>query len=159
MRMRSPLAVIVASLALSACQKAGPQFTAQDEAAVRALFDSVVADLRGHNIDAWAGRFAENARFFFPNMPVLAGRAAMLNWGKSLPPMASFSFGPVDVTGEGNLAYGSSRVFLQLTGSPADTSKQLVVLKRDAAGRWWVQECAVSSDLPLPTVAPAPRRS
>jgi ketosteroid isomerase-like protein len=148
-------------LVLGACQKQAPQFTPQDEATVRAIFDSVVADLHANNLDAWAGRFADDARFYFPNQPVLVGRTAILAWGKSLPHMTSFSLGPVDVSGDGSLAYGSSRVFLQMENVPADSSKQLVVFRRDASGKWWVQACAVSSDLPLPSATPAarPRRS
>jgi len=146
-------------LLVGACRKAPPQFSAQDATAVRALFDSVVADIRGGKLDSWAGRFSEDARFYPANSPMLAGRAAILAWGKTLPPMESFSFADVDVAGDGNLAYGSSRVFLKMKGVPADSSKQLVVFRRDANGRWWVQACAVSTDLPMPTsAAPASPR-
>jgi len=149
------------ALVLGGCQKQAPQFTAQDEVAVRAIFDSVVVDLRANNLDAWAGRFTDDAHFYFPNQPILVGRATILAWGKSLPRMTSLSLGPVEVSGDGNLAYGSSRVFLQMEGLPADSSKQLVVFRRDANGKWWVQACAVSSDLPVPSAQPAgtPRRS
>jgi len=149
------------ALVLATCQKQAPQFTAQDEAAVRAIFDSVVVDLRAHNLDAWAGRFADDARFYFPNQPILVGRETILAWGKSLPHMTSLSVGLVDVSGDGNLAYGSSRVFMQMENLPADSSKQLVVFRRDANGKWWVQACAVSSDLPVPSAQPTgtPQRS
>lgn len=143
---------------LAACQPAAPQFTAQDEAAVRAVFDSVVADIRGGNLDKWAARFADDARFYPANSPVLAGRAAILAWGKALPPMASFEFSNVSVAGEGNLAYGSSRVFMQMKGLPADTSKQLVIFHRGSNGGWLVQAVAVSTDLPMPPAPAAPAK-
>jgi uncharacterized protein (TIGR02246 family) len=160
--MKVPIMVTLfaATTLLGACQKAAAQFTAQDEAAVRALFDSAVTDIRAGNLDAWAARFADDARFYPANSPVLIGRDAILAWSKSSPPMASFAVADVRVTGEGNLAYGSSRVFLQLRGLPVDTSKQLVVFRRAVDGRWLVQAVAVSTDLPLaPVVAgPAVRR-
>jgi len=148
---------LVAALALlGGCQRSAPQFTARDEAAVRALFDSVVTEVRAGNLDAWAAHFTDDARFYPANAPALVGRAAILAWGKSLPPMESFGFDDIAVAGEGNLAYGSSRIFLQMRGLPADTSKQLVVFRRDPSGRWLVQACAISSDLPMPSGPPAP---
>lgn len=147
---------IGALVVLGSCQQPAPKFTAQDDAAVRGLFDSTVAHIRAGKLESWAGLFAADARFYPAHSPVLVGRPAILAWGKSLPPIDGFAFSDVAVTGEGNLAHGSSRVFLQLRGLPADTSKQLIVAHRDSAGRWLVQAVAVSTDLPMPSVTPPP---
>ena len=159
--MKAPATVLgipITVTLLLGCQPTAPQFTPQDEAALRAMFDSVVTEVRAGNLDAWAAHFADDARFYPANSPVLVGRAAILAWSKSLPPMESFGFADVAVTGEGTLAYGSSRVLIQMRGLPAGTSKQLVIFKRDPDGRWHVAACAVSTDLPMPSPAPAPTR-
>jgi hypothetical protein len=48
------------------CQ-APPQFTAQDQSATQALFDSTVAWFRTANWSAWAGEFSEDAVFYPPH--------------------------------------------------------------------------------------------
>ena len=158
--MKSPGRVVIliaaATTVLAACQKAAAPFGPQDEAAVRAVFDSVVADVRGGHWEEWSKRFTEDARFYPNNSPIVAGRAAILAWGKSFPSFESFSFTEVTVAGEGNLAYGGSRVTLKLVGIPADTAKQLVVFRRAEGGRWMLQAVAVSTDLPLPPPPAAP---
>ena len=63
------------------------------------------------------------------------------------------------VAGEGNLAYGTSAVFIKIRDLPPDTAKQLVVFRRDTSGAWQVLAVSVTSDLPLPQPpAPTPRR-
>ena len=59
----------------------------------------------------------------------------------------------VQVSGEGNLAYGTSAVGMKVKGARADTAKQLVVFRRSLAGRWEIVAVSVNSDLPP---APAP---
>jgi ketosteroid isomerase-like protein len=144
---------------LVGCQPAAPQFSEQDAAAVRAIFDSVATDVSTANWTAWAGRFAEDARFHPSNGPALLGRPAILTWGQAFPPIESFSFQNVQVAGEGSLAYGTSAVLIKIRDLPADTAKQLVVLRRAPNGIWQVQAVSVTSDLPLPQpAAPTPRR-
>ena len=65
------------------------------------------------------------------------------------------SFADVQVSGEGNMAYGSSSYVLKLKDLPADTGKQLVVFRRGADGKWKVAAASYSSDLPIPTPPPA----
>jgi ketosteroid isomerase-like protein len=145
--------------AVFACQAATPQFSEQDAATIRGIFDSVVADVRAANWTAWAGRFADDARFHPSNGPAILGRTAILAWGQSLPPIESFDFQNVQVAGEGNLAWGTSAVLIKIRDLPADTSKQLVVFRRNPSGAWQVVAVSVTSDLPLPQPAdPAPRR-
>lgn len=157
--MKSPLAALAAVL-LVACQQAtpAPTFTADDEAQVRALFDSVVADVRADNDTVWAGRFSENARFHAANQPAVVGRSAILAWGASFPPVESFSFENVEVHGSGTVAWGTSAVLVKLKDLPADTSKQLVVMEKDSGGKWWVVAVSLNSDLPIAAPPPPPVR-
>jgi ketosteroid isomerase-like protein len=159
MRVISSRAGLATLVVILGCQLAPPQFSEQDAATVRGLFDSVVTDVRTANWTAWAGRFAEDARFHPSNGPAILGRPAILAWGQAFPPIESFSFENVQVAGEGNLAYGTSAVLIKIRDLPADTAKQLVVLRRDTSAGWQVLAVSVTSDLPPPQPgAPTPRR-
>jgi ketosteroid isomerase-like protein len=158
MNARLAVGCLLTAAATFGCQPRAPQFTAQDVAAVRSIFDSVAIEVREGNWDAWATHFAEDARFHPANAPALVGRQAILAWGKTFPHFETFSLGTPEVAGEGNLAYGWSSVILQLPNAPVDTSKQLVVFRRDEAGHWSVQAVSVNSDLPLPQPTPTPPR-
>jgi ketosteroid isomerase-like protein len=155
-RLRALLVRVAISGLLLGCRPASPPFTEPDMATVRGLFDSVVTDIRAANWEAWSARFAEDALFHPPNGPAISGRPAILAWGQSFPPIEVFSFDDVRVSGEGNLAFGTSSVAIKLQGLPADAQKQLVVFRRSAAGAWQIQTVSVTSDLPLPQ--PALRR-
>jgi uncharacterized protein (TIGR02246 family) len=150
MKSRITLAVgAVAAVLVVGCSKP-PQFTAEDEAAVHALFDGTVKSINAGNIDAWAAEFTDDAIFQPPNGKAVSGRAAIAAWGKALPAMEHFGFPNVKVMGEGNVAYGTSAYNIKMTGVPADTGKQLVVAKKGADGKWMVVAAAFNSDIPLP---------
>jgi len=134
----------------SACQKP-PQFTAADEAEVRAMFDSTAAWIKARNFDRWADQFEPTARFQPANAKTATDRAGLLAWGNGAPPAEILSFSDVQVSGEGNMAYGSSSYVLKLKDLPVDTGKQLVVFRRGVDGKWKVAAGSYSSDLPIPT--------
>jgi len=138
----------IGTFALAACGSASPQFTATDEAEVRAIFDSTAARVTSANWTTWAGEFSDSAVFHPSNGKALKGRAAILAWGQAFPPIEQFSIWDVHVWGEGNIAYGTSAIGLKVKGAPADTSKQLVVFQRAPGGRWEVAAVSVTSDLP-----------
>ncbi len=145
-----------ATLAITACQSPpsqSAQFTAADEAEVRALFDSTVKRISAGNWTSWSEEFSDSAVFQPSNAKALRGRPAILAFGKAFPPVEQFSMWDVQVRGEGNLAYGTSAVGMKVKSAPADTLKQLVVFRRSPAGRWEVVAVSVNSDLPP---APAP---
>ncbi len=162
--MMSPLratTLALATLALTACSgpapSAAPQFTADDDAAVRAIFDSTVARVNAKDWAGWAGSFADNAVFHPSNGKALNGRAAIQAWGEAFPPLEQFTMWDVKVGGEGNVAFGSSAIGLKIQGAPADTSKQLVVFRRSPAGKWEVIGVSVTSDLPAVPAAASKR--
>jgi ketosteroid isomerase-like protein len=152
------VAVVAALVLIAGCDREDEDFTEQDAAAVRAVFDSVVADIRAANWTAWANRFAEDAQFHAANAKAMQGRAALIAWAQGFPPVESFSFENVQVSGAGDLAYGTSAILLKLKDLPPDTSKQLVVLRRDSANAnvWHVVAVSSNSDLPLPAPPPPP---
>ena len=155
MTTKSRIALTVAALSAAlavGCTKA-PAFTAEDETAVRAFFDGTVKNVNAGNFEAWAAQFADDAVFQPANGQTVTGRAAILAWGKALPPMEHMVFSNVKVSGEGNMAWGTSHYAIKMTGVPADTGKQLVVFKRSADGKWGIVAGGFNSDLPLPTPA------
>jgi ketosteroid isomerase-like protein len=154
--MTRSFAVIAMVALLTGCDREeADDFTDADSIAVRALFDSVVADISSSNWDAWASRFAEDGILYPAHAKAVVGRPAIVAFGKGFPPLESFVFDNVQVWGEGNLAYGTSAVLIKVKDAPPDTSKQLVVMKRQGENQWLVAAVAVNSDLPLPT-APLP---
>lgn len=158
MTSRMPMTCVAFAAAVLACQPTTPQFTEQDAAWLRTMFDSVVTDVRAANWTAWAARFTDDAQFHPSHAPSLNGRAAILAWAQGLPPLESFGMANVQVAGEGNLGYGTSAVFIKFRDLPADTAKQLVVFRREPTGVWKVLAVSVTSDLPLPQAPPAPAR-
>ncbi|HEV8365069.1 MAG TPA: DUF4440 domain-containing protein [Gemmatimonadaceae bacterium] len=160
--MQTPLremTLALATLALTACNpsspssSAAPEFTAADEAALRAVFDSTESRVHAKNWPAWAGQFAEDAVFHPSNGKALNGRAAIQAWGEAFPPLEQFDISDAKVTGDGNLAYGSSVIARKIQGARVGTAKQLVVFRRSATGKWEVAGVSVTSDLPM--LAPA----
>lgn len=152
------IATAVALAFLIGCDKEDDDVLDTDATEVRALFDSVVADVRAANWTAWGSRFADDAVFHAANTPALVGRAAIVAWAQAFPPIESFSFENVQATRAGDVAYGTSAVLLKLKDVPADTSKQLVVMQRDSTSGWKVVRVSLSSDLPPPPPPPPARR-
>ena len=158
MRPRTHLVVTCFAASLLGCAPAAPQFTAQDEAAVRAQFDAGLKDIQTGSWDAWAATFAEDAVLQPPNTPSVRGRAALLAWIRAFPPIESITWPNVQVHGDGNLAWGTTDWTLKLKGMPADHGKQLAVSRRGPDGQWRVVAVSFNSDVPLPTPAPPPKR-
>ncbi len=144
----------VTLVALGACQAEAPQFTAEDEAITRGMFDSTVANIRAGDWSTWSEQFTDNAVLHAPNAPLVSGRAAILAWGQALPPVEEINFSDVQVSGDGNMAYGTSAYVLKLQGLPADRGKQLIVFRRAAGEGWQIPAGSFNSNLPMPAPAP-----
>lgn len=157
-----PFAVIaVAAIALfAACQQtpapstSATAISAADEATVRAEFDSTLAWFRTRSFDRWTNLWTEDAVFQPANAKTTLGRAAMLAWANAFPPLENIEFTNVNVHGSGDVAYATSDYTLKIKGMPADTGKQIVVLRRQADGTWRCVAGAFNSDLPMPGSAP-----
>jgi len=143
MKMFAAIAIVIA---LVGCQTRRASFSAQDEAAVRAVADSAVQFQLSGNWDAWAGLFSDDG-ILHPNGPALKGHPALLAWAKRLPEIENAAFTNVQVWGDGDLSYGTSRYTLTLKGMPADTGKQLWVSRRAPDGHWQVVAVSFNSDL------------
>lgn len=142
-------ALAVAPLLLG-CQVSAPRFTAADEQALRGLADITATSLTSANFGPWLELWANDGIMQPPNAPTVAGRAGREAWAKAFPPLDSLRFGDVRVSGEGNLAYGTTTYMLKAKGLPADSGKQLFVARRQADGKWKVVAGSYNSDLPVP---------
>lgn len=141
------------SLMVIGCQQAPARPAAlgqEDMSALRAMFDSTVSWVRAANWTAWAGQYSDDALLQPPNAPAVHGRAALLAWGQAFPPVEALDFSNVQVSGEGNLAYGTSDYSMTVQGAPVDVGKQLVVFRKGEDGQWHVVAVSFNSDLPLP---------
>ena len=141
---------------LIACRPRPAAFSGQDDSAVRAVADSAVRYQLAGNWAAWAALFSEDGVLQPPNAPAVKGRAALIAWAKTLPPVEKAAFTNVQVWGDGNLSYGTSGYTFTLKGLPPDTGKQLWVSRRAPSGKWEVVVVSFNSDLAAPG---QPRRS
>lgn len=149
--MRTCTAIATATVVvLIGCQSKPTAFSSQDESAVRAVADSAVSYQLAGNWPAWAALFSEDGVLQPPNAPALKGRAALLAWAKTLPPVENAAFSNVQVWGDGNLSYGTSGYAFKLKGLPPDTGKQLWVSRRAPSGKWEVVVVSFNSDLAMP---------
>ena len=147
------------------CQQPAPApaapaaLTEADKTAIAGIFQNVVQLIRAQNWDGFVATFDENVVFMPANGPVVRGRDALKAWAEAGPKATSaFDFTNVEINGEGNLAYGTSAINMAFEGMPADPGKQLVVLRKNAAGEWKTVAVAFNSDTPLPGMAPTTTR-
>jgi ketosteroid isomerase-like protein len=126
------------------------QFTAQDEAALRGMFDAAIRYIKADDWASWARQYDDDGLLQPPHAPVVRGRAELQEWGQAFPEIEDLSFSNVKVSGEGNLAYGTSSYTLKLKGQAPDTGKQLVVFRRKPDGSWKLVAANFNSDLPVP---------
>lgn len=147
--------LVLVALFLVACGQQPDVFAPQDEATLRGMFDSTVTNIRAGDWATWSAQYTETAVLQPPNAPTVTGRPAILAWGQAFPPVESLAFSEVQVSGEGNLAYGTSAYALKIKDLPQDNGKQLVVFRRSPGAKWEVVAVSFSSDLPMPAPAPS----
>ena len=126
-------------------------FTAQDQAALRGMFDAAIRMINAGDWPAWAAQYAEDGLLQTPNAPTVKGRPELQEWGHAFPKIEELVFSGVEVRGEGSLAWGTSGYTLRVKGQAPDTGKQLVVFRRAADGLWKIVAASFNSDLPVPS--------
>jgi uncharacterized protein (TIGR02246 family) len=137
---------VLALIQVGCASRPSAEFSAQDEAAVRAVADSSVAYLKAGKPDAWAELYAEDGVLYPPNHPAVRGRSALREYARGVP-VENVEFSDVQVQGNGSMAYGTSAVIFKLKRQPADTGKQLWVARRSPAGKWEVVVVSFNSNL------------
>ncbi|HEX6250824.1 MAG TPA: SgcJ/EcaC family oxidoreductase [Gemmatimonadaceae bacterium] len=151
---------LLVPLLIAGCQQRVATTTTladEDLAAVEQLFASVADAIRGQDWDAFLATFADDAVFHPVDSPALEGKAAIEEWVRAGPAAEpEFAFTDVQVFGEGNLAYGTSNIHLALEGMPAQSGKQLVVLRKDGTGSWKTVAVSYNLDAPMQPDTAAP---
>lgn len=158
MRLRHTLTVLLAGALVAGCQADREEFTAQDEAAIRALNDSAVSYIRAGKWSEWASLSAEDGVLMPPNAKAVTGRAAIEAFGRRFPPFERISTFDVRIDGSGDLAYLTSGFVSKVQGAPEDTAKQVVVFRR-TNGEWKARVVSFNSDRPIAAAPPANTRT
>jgi uncharacterized protein (TIGR02246 family) len=155
------VAMFIAS-GLSACSKTPAAFSDADRTSIQAAVDSFTNAIKSGDYAAAASWYTVDAVFMPPNAPVVEGRPAIQKNFESFGKVSAFSQSVVEVDGVGDLAY--ARVNFDLTLTPpnmttpmTDKGKVLIVMRKEADGKWRTSRGIFNSDLPLPGSAPAKR--
>jgi ketosteroid isomerase-like protein len=125
--------------------KAAKELVALDEAWSKAAGE--------RNVDAVASYYAEDARVYPPNEPIVMGHAAAKEaWAKMLAdPSMKLSWKTTASAVEGNMGYTAGTYQMSFNGpdgKPAsDTGKTLAVWKKGKDGKWKVIHDMWNSDL------------
>ena len=147
---------------LSACSKAPAAFSDADRTAIRAAVDSFTSAVKAGDYAAAASWYTVDAVFMAPNAPAVEGRPAIQKTLESFGKVSAFSQPVVEVDGEGDLSY--ARVNFDLTLTPpnatapmTDKGKVLIVMRKEADGKWRTSRGIFNSDLPMPGAPPSKR--
>jgi uncharacterized protein (TIGR02246 family) len=155
------VAMFVAS-GISACSKTPAAFSDADRTSIQAAVDSFTNAIKSGDYATAASWYTVNAVFMPPNAPAVEGRPAIQKNFESFGKVSAFSQPVVEVDGVGDLAY--ARVNFDLTFTPPNTTapmsdkgKVLIVMRKEADGKWRTSRGIFNSDLPMPGAPPAKR--
>jgi uncharacterized protein (TIGR02246 family) len=130
-------------------------FTDADRTAIRAVIDSFTTAIKVGDYATAASYYAEDGVFMPQNAPVVEGRAGIQKAFERFGRVSAFSQPVVDVEGVGDLAY--ARLNVDLTFTPTNTTtamtdkgQVLIILRKQADGKWRMTRGMVNSNLPLP---------
>ncbi len=159
MRVRTTLiAVLVLTLASTACQPAAQEaagLSEEDAAAIRSSTEPFVDAIRAGDWAGVAALYTEDAVYMPPNEPAFEGRAAIEAWLGAFPPLPDFSLAVVETDGRGDLAFvrGTYAWTIMPEGAPEpiqDTGKYIEIWRKQPDGSWLIAVDIFNSDMPLP---------
>jgi uncharacterized protein (TIGR02246 family) len=160
---RTLVVAICFASSFSACAKAPAAFTDADRTAIRAVVDSFTNAIKRSDYPTAASLYTEDGVFMPPNAPVVQGRAGIEKQFETFGRVTAFSQPVIEVEGVGDLAY--ARLNADLTFTPPNTTtpmtdkaKVLIVLRKQADGKWLTSRGMVNSDLPMPGLLPQLKR-
>ena len=154
--MRIDRTLVVAMFLVSgllACAKPPAAFTDADRNEIRAVVDSFTTAVTNNDFATAASYYTENGVIIPPNSPAVEGRAGIQKGLGGFGHINAFSQSVVEVDGVGDLAY--ARINYESSFTPAGTTspltdkgKALIVLRKQADGKWRTIQGMHSSDLP-----------
>lgn len=141
---------------LAACKVAPPPLSDAEKATIRASIDSFAVNARAHRDSASAMAYTESAVFMPPNQGAVEGRAAIRAWFQTFPPISEFTLTPIEIEGNGDLAYVRGTYALTVAGpdgrpATSDHGKFLEIRRRQRDGSWLMVTDIFNSDLPATT--------
>ena len=149
-----------AALAVAACLAADAAPTrAEDEAAIRALFEKHIAAFTAGDSTAASAFYADNAVMMPPDRAAMTGKEA-IRWGLRVAfglVGMKFTGGSIQVETAGDWAFARRTSAMLLTAKTGGEQLEVMadwleVLKRQPDGSWKVQFEMVNSDRPLPAL-------
>ncbi len=151
---RALVVTIFVASGLSACAAKGPAtFTDADRTAIRSVIDSFTAAVKNNDFAGAVSYYSEDGIIMPPNGPAVTGRAGIQKGFEGFGHIDAFSQPIVEVDGVGDLAF--ARADYDVTFTPAgvktpinDKGKVLIVLRKQADGKWRTIRGMHSSDLP-----------
>ena len=165
MRISSVLILLVL-LPLTACQPPEPSepvgmtaseaaaLTADDLAAIEATNQAWVKAVLAGDWVALAATYAEDAVLLPPNHEAVEGRAAIQAYFETFPPVSDVQLHPIEVDGEGDVAYVRGHFVLTMTPEGSDpindSGHYLEVRRKQADGSWLTYRDIYNSELPFP---------
>ena len=125
----------------------------QDLAAIRKVIEQDAAAVRRADWDAAARMFTPDAIRFPPHQPPIRGRAAMLAWLQTFPPIQSFDITADEIVGCDDLAFVRGRYSLTAVGAPGsplmtDRGNYMGLLRKQPDSSWLWTTDMIASELP-----------
>jgi uncharacterized protein (TIGR02246 family) len=139
--------------ALPGCATQTAAFSDSDKSGIRTTVEEFMAAINRGDHAAAAALYAENGVIMPPNGPAVEGRAGIQKVLEGLGRPQAFSQSIVEIEGEGNLAYAHLDFDLTMTPPNAtapvnDRGKGLIVMRKEADGRWRTIRGMHNSSLP-----------
>lgn len=151
------LFLVLATVLVLAASGCGPQVDVEaEEAAIRAAEDEALKIAQAKDAERWASVYADDARVFPPNAPLVTGKEAIRKLFAELFASPGFEIDwevtRVEVSRAGDLGYvvGTHKVTVNdAEGNPVtDRGKWIAIWKKQADGTWKCIEDIWNTDLP-----------
>ena len=125
----------------------------EDIIAIKELHQAWSPAIVEQDFDTLIGLYTEDAIVLPPNGPKVQGRAAVLEWMKTLPTIADANLTIEEIDGYGDLAFVRGAYFMMIMpeGSPEpiqDRGKFIEIRRKQPDGSWLMYRDIFNTDIP-----------
>jgi len=126
----------------------------EDLVAIRGVIEQDAAAVRRSDWDAAAHLFTADAIRFPPHHAPIRGRAAMLAWLQTFPPIQEFDITADEIVGCDDVAFVRGRYSLTAAAAPGsppmtDRGNYMGLLRKQPDGSWLWTTDMIASELPM----------
>ena len=126
----------------------------EDLVAIRGVIEQDAAAVRRSDWDAAAHLFTADAIRFPPHRAPIRGRAAMLAWLQTFPPIQEFDITADEIVGCDDVAFVRGRYSLTAAAAPGsppttDRGNYMGLLRKQPDGSWLWTTDMIASELPM----------